>query len=135
MVLQRDEGWETAYAAGATWNVGERKPRMTIDDPGGCRLDAIEAEFRTWRQAHPEATLTELEVALDSRLRVARARLLSEVAGDLPPALVPCPDCGQPLRPSGTRSRTLLTHGAQPLNVTRPYLRCPACGAGLFPPG
>ena len=108
---------------------------MNAHQPQGRGLADIETEFRAWRHAHPEATLTELEVALDSRLRAARAQLLSEVAGDLPPERLPCPDCGQPLRSSGMRSRTMLTHGAQPLNVTRPYLRCPACGAGLFPLG
>ncbi len=108
---------------------------MTTDQPQNQRLDAIEAEFRAWRTAHPEATLTELEIALDCRLRVARAQLLSAVAGEAPTEPPPCPDCGQPLRASGARSRTLVTHGEQPLTIPRPYLRCPACGAGLFPPG
>ena len=46
---------------------------------------------------------------------------------------IPCPDRGQELVASGQRSRTMVSQCEQPLSVTRAYLRCPACGAGLFP--
>ena len=106
------------------------------DDPVRRQLadTAIAAELRVWRRAHPGATLTEIEQALDERLDAARAGLLAEIAGDLPDDEERCPECGERLERRGTRTRTLRTRGDVPLDLTRAYLRCPACGAGLSPP-
>ena len=106
------------------------------DDPTRWQtaVTAVETDVRAWRRAHPEATLTEIEAALDARLAPARAGLLAEVAGDVPEDEERCPDCGARLVRRGERTRTLRTQGDAPLEVTRPYLSCPACGAGLFPP-
>ncbi len=106
------------------------------DDPIHRQLaeTALAADLRLWRRAHPDATLTEIEQALDERLDAARAGLLAEVAGDLPDEEERCPDCGARLVRRGARTRTLRTRGDIPLELTRPYLHCPACGAGLSPP-
>ena len=106
------------------------------DDPIRRQLaeTALAADLRRWRRAHPDATLTEIEQALDARLAPARAELLAEVAGDLPEDEERCPDCGERLVRRGERTRTLRTQGDAPLDVTRAYLKCPACGAGLSPP-
>jgi hypothetical protein len=95
---------------------------------------ALAAEVRAWRRAHPEATLTEIEQVLDARLHAARAALLAEVAADAPEEPARCPDCGGRLARRGARTRTLRTTGDAPLELSRSYLSCPACGAGLFPP-
>jgi predicted RNA-binding Zn-ribbon protein involved in translation (DUF1610 family) len=95
---------------------------------------AIAADLRVWRRAHPDASLTEIEHALDDRLAVARAGLLAEVVGDVPDDEERCPDCGERLVRRGKRTRTLRTAGDAPLELTRAYLSCPACGAGLSPP-
>jgi len=95
---------------------------------------ALAADLRRWRRAHPDATLTEIERALDARLDAARAGLLAEVAGDLTDDAARCPGCGERPARRGTRTRTLRTRGAVPLALTRAYLRCPAGGAGLSPP-
>lgn len=108
---------------------------MSDEAPAASRLSAIEAEFRVWRAAHPTATLTELEVELDRRLRAGRAQLLSEAARTAATAPGVCPDCGHPLVANGRHPRQVLTHNDQPITLDRAYLRCPACGAGLFPPG
>ena len=112
---------------------------MSTDPAAVSRFVTIEDEFRAWRSQHPQATLTELEVELDRRLRQARSRLLSDVAGAVPAsadAVRPqCPDCGASLVASGTRRRTLRSHNDEPLTLRRAYLRCLACGAGLSPPG
>lgn len=94
----------------------------------------LAAEVRAWRRAHPRATLTEIERELDVRLAAARAELLAEVAADAPEESARCPACGGPLVRRGERPRTLRTTGDAPVRVTRPYLRCPACGTGGFPP-
>ena len=106
------------------------------DDPIYRQLaeTALAADLRRWRRAHPDATLTEIEQALDARLAPARAALLAEVAGDMPHEEERCPGCGERLVRRGDRTRTLRTHGDAALDVTRAYLTCPACGAGLFPP-
>lgn len=96
--------------------------------------------LRDWRTAHPAATFAELEVAVEARLGVLRARLLEEAAlaavapasaGEAPP----CTLCGAPLAVRDTPARTLRIAGDQRVRLARPYLTCTACGRGLFPPG
>jgi hypothetical protein len=105
---------------------------------------AILTGFKEWRQAHPRATLAEIEAALDSRWAVARARLVEDAAlasaqadlRALPPEARPrCPDCGVAMEARGAEVRRLTTTHEQPLTLTRHRAVCPACGAGLFPPG
>lgn len=97
--------------------------------------------FREWREQHPTATLTEIETALDERLDGLRARLLADAAlasaaADLraSPARPPCPACGTPMHADGQATRRLTTRGGRHLTLTRSRARCPACGAGVFPP-
>jgi hypothetical protein len=97
-------------------------------------LAEAERELRRWRRAHPDATLTEIEAALDGRLRQLRTGLLGDLAADAPAGAERCLDCGEALVRRGDRPRTLRTQGEQALTLTRPYASCPACGAGLFPP-
>ena len=98
--------------------------------------------FRAWRQQHPRATLAEIEAALDARWHRARARLvqdaaLASAAADLAGAAErpACPACGEAMRADGAEERRLTTLGDQPVTLRRSRARCPACGAGLFPPG
>jgi hypothetical protein len=102
------------------------------------------AEMTTWRRAHPRATLTEIEQAMDQRLAQARARLFRQLAQDTPatdwhsapPEQQPtCPDCGVPVRPNGTFPRQVQTQGGVDLPLERTYGVCSQCGTGLFPPG
>ena len=107
-------------------------------------LVAVTSGFKEWRLAHPRATLTEIEAALDARWAVARARLvedaaLASAAADLralPPGARPrCPDCGAVMEARGREARRLTTTHEQPVTLTRHRAVCPDCGAGLFPPG
>ena len=97
-----------------------------------------------WRVQHPQATFSEIEVALDERLATVRARMLQDVAlasaaTDLStqPAAERsrCPECGHVLEAHGQEERTLRTTYERPITLRRTYARCPACGVGLFPPG
>ena len=97
-----------------------------------------------WRAAHPRATCTEIEDALDERLARLRAQMLQDTAlaspattwADQPADEQPrCPDCDQPLQARGAQTRHLQTTGGQEVTLTRTYATCPACGTGLFPPG
>ena len=93
-----------------------------------------------WRQAHPKATWAEIEAAVEAQLGPLRARVLGETAlasdaARLEGAAPSCPGCGGPTAASGTRRRRLRGEGDAALDLERAYARCPACGAGFFPPG
>src|SRR5437667_9842520 len=97
-----------------------------------------------WRGQHPRATLTEIEAALDERLAHVRARMLQDTAlasaatdvSQLPEEERPrCPECGHTLEARGQEGRTLRPTYDRPVTLRRSYARCPACGAGLYPPG
>jgi ribosomal protein S27AE len=105
--------------------------------------EAVLTGFREWRQQHPCATLAEIEAALDERWAVVRARVVQDAAlasanADLTgtrtsrPA---CPECGTPMAAHGRETRRLTTLHDQPITLIRQRTVCPACGAGLFPPG
>lgn len=104
-------------------------------------LDIL-AEMDAWRAAHPTATLTEIEAALDQRLSALRRQMLQDTIAKsphadwshLPPEQRPtCPTCGEPLQPRGKRRRHLRSAGGD-LTFERTYGSCPRCGSGLFPP-
>ena len=98
--------------------------------------------MREWGVQHPDATLTEIEHALDERWYRLRARMLQDLAlqreaaawqtkaADRPT----CPECGRLLIRRGRQPRQLKTHGGQDLTLTRSYGYCPTCRKGLFPP-
>lgn len=105
--------------------------------------DEVLNGMKEWRLQHPQATLSEIEAALDEYLNRLRARMLEDAAlasvatdWDSTSGTVPmCPQCGKPLQARGRHRRQLQTHGGQSLMVQREYGVCPACHAGLFPPG
>ena len=113
---------------------------------GWAELAATIADDLTaWRQAHPRATLAELETAVQQGLSRLQARYLTDLVAASPSADLAatpaadrpaCPQCGGALQARGQRRRRLLTPGqAAPLTIRRSYAVCTACDAGLFPPG
>lgn len=97
-----------------------------------------------WRAAHPKATFSEIEAALDERLSQVRARVLADLALASAAAEVTaeaveerprCAGCGTVLQGRGASDRTLLTQGGAEVRLTRTYATCPTCGDGSFPPG
>ena len=104
---------------------------------------AIISELQDWRSAHPTATFAEMEVAVDQRLDQLRARLLGDLAlaraadgGERATAERPvCPTCGTGLVRRGRQTRHLTVPGDQTVTLDRHDWGCPACGAGLSPPG
>jgi YgiT-type zinc finger domain-containing protein len=100
--------------------------------------------MKEWRLQHPQATLREIEAALDERLGRLRARMLQDAAlasakadweGRAESAWPVCPECGTRLDPRVKDERHLQTHGGKEIVLERRYGVCPACGAGIFPPG
>ncbi|MGH2617737.1 MAG: YgiT-type zinc finger protein [Thermomicrobiales bacterium] len=105
-----------------------------------AQAEATVTTIAQWRDAHPRATWAELEAAVDGQLAGLRTRLLAAGA-QASPAADParterpdCPACGGVLHDAGRHRRRLTTEGGQTVVLERTYLRCPACGAGLFPP-
>jgi hypothetical protein len=100
----------------------------------------METALRQWRQAHPQASWDEIETEVQRQLAGLQATLMAELAGspreaDQPEEAPSCPACGEAMRPCGRRTRGLLTRMGRAVQIERAYYVCPACGAGLFPPG
>lgn len=100
--------------------------------------------MKEWRLQHPQATLNEIEAAIDERLNRLRKQMVEDVAlasraaewSGGPAREVPlCPQCQMPLQARGRRLRQLQTQGGQLVVLQREYGVCPQCGQGLFPPG
>jgi RNase P subunit RPR2 len=94
-----------------------------------------------WRVAHPQATLAEIEQAVDEQMNRLRAQLIEQAAqasaaaeSEVSQGLV-CEQCGQPLQARGRARRQWQTQGGQQVEVERTYVTCPQCGGGFFPPG
>jgi hypothetical protein len=108
--------------------------------------DSLSAEILSgmheWRLLHPDATLTEIEQALDERWYRLRARTLEDLALEREAAnwhptassRPTCPDCGRTLIRRGRQPRQIKTHGNHNLTLTRSYGYCPNCKKGHFPP-
>jgi hypothetical protein len=97
-----------------------------------------------WRAAHPKATFSEIEAALDERLNRVRARVLADLAmasaaADLQAASGEerprCARCGAVLQARGQSDRGVMTQGGAEVRLRRTYAACPECGDGSFPPG
>lgn len=108
------------------------------DEWEGLLHDAQNA-VRQWRTAHPRATFSEIEVAVDAELQRVRARMVADAARDGAVAAVDaapprCPHCGERLQGRGSRTRQVTVAGDQCVTLTRAYTVCPRCGTGLFSP-
>ena len=101
------------------------------------RVAQVRRDLAAWRAAHPDATLRKIEREVDRRLAAVQAGLIeaAALAGAAEAAPPACPDGGGPMRWDGARTRRLTTTRDQAVALVRRYARCPACGAGLFPPG
>jgi len=98
-------------------------------------------EMQAWQRAHPVATLTEIELAVEAVTAKLQARLITDMAQDMGEVVTAaveqpdCPNCGARLKRRGRRERwVLVAHQPQPLRLEREYFVCSACGAGLSPP-
>lgn len=100
------------------------------------------AQVEGFNTAHPHATWAEIETAVDNAISSWRRDLLEgsvqghALADFRKAAERPhCPHCGAKLRAVGQKTRTLTTQGNQTVHLERTHGRCPACDAGIFPPG
>jgi RNase P subunit RPR2 len=107
----------------------------------GKQGEDIFAAVAQWRAAHPQATLAEIEQAVDEQLNRLRARMIEQAAQASAAAEsqtsqgLRCEQCGQPLQARGRAKRRWQTHGGQQVEVERTYVTCLKSGGGFFPPG
>jgi YgiT-type zinc finger domain-containing protein len=116
--------------------MGAKQTKDSDEEKERVILDGL----RVWRRAHPDATLYEMERETMRRMAELQAHILEELSKDLPPeenqeAATQCPECGAKMQRRGEIERQLQGMGGQNLHLKRDYWVCPACGAGLFPPG
>ena len=91
-----------------------------------------------WQAANPNATLTDIEEAVEAELAQLRNQLVETMVREKEAAqqAVPdCPQCSEPMVKNGQRKRTLAAKEGQTLTLNRQQWRCLNCGATLFPPG
>jgi len=120
------------------------KPKMQPEDLQERWKEQGEEAFATvaqWRAAHPQATLAEIEHAVDEQMNRRRARMIEQAAqasaaaeSEASQGLV-CEQCGQALQARGRARRRWQTHGGQQVEVERTYVTCLKSGGGFFPPG
>jgi NADH pyrophosphatase NudC (nudix superfamily) len=112
-----------------------------------CTWETLSQEvtqaMKQWRLQHPQATLSDIEEAVDQQLGKMRARTLEDLAlasqaadlrNELPSPPPLCSHCGTPMQSRGKKKRRLKTHHGQGLNLERSYAVCSTCGVGFFPP-
>src|SRR5690348_3622371 len=119
-------------------------PQKGWDEVWQAEAEAIVSGLAEWRAAHPQATWTEIEAAVDERLDGLRARLLADVAlasrqadvsGREAGERARCATCGSRLVAQGKQTREVVTQGGRAVTLRRDYLLCPTCRVGHFPPG
>jgi uncharacterized protein with PIN domain len=100
--------------------------------------DALTRKMDQWRQEHPQATLTEIEEAVEAELGQVRKQLVERMAvaaAETEHAVPVCPQCGQNMVKNGRRRRKLKGKEGETIQLDRQQWRCLDCGATLFPPG
>jgi DNA-directed RNA polymerase subunit RPC12/RpoP len=99
---------------------------------------AMRAEMKTWRAAHPKATLDEIAAQVTPRRKELMGAWLDELAlqhGNGYECMgLRCERCGETMIYKGTPEREVLLLEGD-MELARAYYRCPRCERGLFPPG
>lgn len=106
------------------------------DTPQKADPEALTEKMRQWRKANPQATLTEIEEAVEAGLAQLRRQLVEEMVKEEAAELdgePACPHCGEKMVKNGQRQRKLQSKEGQTIHLKRQQWRCLSCGATLFP--
>src|SRR5947209_7305130 len=99
-------------------------------------LGQAQRELDAWHATHAEATLYDLEKAVEQQIERLRASLLAaQTDGGYVDERPACPHCGTTMVRRTTRRKRVVLQGDATLDLDRTYVVCPSCGEGLFPPG
>lgn len=106
------------------------------DDDAIAAAPTVREGMQTWRAAHPQATFLQIEQEATRQVAALRAALIQEALDAGEPADTPvCAGCDRAMVHNGMQARTIITSQREAVEVRGQRYRCPACGAGLSPPG
>jgi len=117
---------------GENWGMDEKQT------PSEEQPDELTRKLSQWQQANHQATLTEMEKAVEAELAKLRKQLVEAMVREREatmPEVPDCPQCGQKMVKNGRRPRELKSKEGQTIKLERQQWRCLTCGATLFPPG
>ena len=118
--------------------------KKDFDQGWTVAMTEMASGMKEWRLTHQRATMREIEEEPARRLAKLQAQMMQDMAmasgtadvvaaeGEAMPR---CPQCGAVMQARGKRRRRLTGTHDQTVELERSYLECPACGAGIFPPG
>jgi transposase-like protein len=107
-------------------------------DPKQEEPDELGGKLSQWQRANPQATLTEIEEAVEAELAQLRKRLVEAMVAQkeaTDQAVPDCPRCGAGMVKNGRRQRRLRGKEGETLQLEREQWRCLTCGTTFFPPG
>ena len=102
------------------------------------KYDGLEEKLKAWEEANPQATLTEIEEAIDAELAKVRRELTEKLLQGKETRegeRYKCPNCGKEMVKNGKRKRRLKAKGGERIELERQQMRCLGCGMTFFPPG
>ena len=117
-----------------------------VDDPVMTQCQRMMGEtgrrLADWQRATPKATFAEIEDAVEEEVARFRAQLIADLVsarsknerateGERPT----CSECAHAMERRGDKERAVTVRGNRTVRFRRAHAICPACGAGLFPPG
>ena len=102
----------------------------------------VQEWLKAWRAEHPQATMREIEVAVEREMARLGSVLMSGLAqvnehggrSEEGSGRV-CPQCGGATIRRGRRKRELTGAYNETVKLTRSYVTCKQCGHGFFPSG
>ena len=106
--------------------------------------ERINETIEKWRQENPEATLTEIEEAVDRRMAEMRTQMVQDLAQAGRSARISemskeerpqCPRCGQAVVANGKGRRKLKTAYEKHIQLERQQAYCQSCRLTFFPSG
>lgn len=105
------------------------------DDPSSPYTQA-QRELDAWHARHPDATLYDMELAVEQHIeRLRTALLATQTDGRYTEERPVCAHCGTTMVRRTRGRKRVVMKGDETLDLDRSYVVCPSCGEGLFPPG
>lgn len=114
-----------------------KKTREQLETELEAKSKELIQELLDWNEAHPAPDLTQIEdMVLELREKLSQAMVESVTSSQeqVQPAEVRCPQCGGVMRYKGQKEKVVESRVGE-LRLERGYYYCPACQAGIFPPG
>jgi YgiT-type zinc finger domain-containing protein len=107
-----------------------------MSDESPSAYEQAQRELDAWHATHPDATLYDMERAVEQQIdRLRSALLAAQTDGRYGAERPACPRCGTTMVHRTRRRKRVVLKGDETLDLDRSYVVCPSCGEGLFPPG